>query len=179
MAEKKLFEIRVTGVQEALMATQQAKALLYLNLQEAVVRTTLYAVTLIASKTPVDTGRLRASIAGELAGTIGIELDGDHKAIIEGEKNSTTLVEPGNLHGHVGSNVSYALHVEYGHKVNSTRRVGTESPKGQAVDVRVANRTFRYVKGRGMFRTSKPEIEKYFHDMVNKAIQATSEGKRL
>lgn len=162
----KLISIEFRGTKQIEKLLQERAKLLYQNAQSAVASAVLYAITRIASDTPVDTGRLRASIGGELGGRAGIEVTGPNvssAAIAEGRQQSITSLDSlDKLEGRVGTNVNYALHVEYGHRVKF--RVGRKTK-------------FREIKGRGMFRKNVPLIRRYFREEMQRGVKAATKGK--
>lgn len=164
----KLISIEFRGTKQIEKLLQERADLLYRNARAAVASSVLYAITRIAADTPVDTGRLRASIAGDLGDQTGIEVTGPNvsaAAIAEGRQQSITSLDSlDKLEGRVGTNVNYALHVEYGHRVKF--RVGSKTK-------------FREVKGRGMFRKNVPLIRRYFREEMQRGIKAATQGKRI
>ncbi len=163
---KPLISIEFRGTKEVERLLQERAKLLYQNAQSAVASAVLYAITRIASDTPVDTGRLRASIGGELGGRVGVDITGPHvssAAVAEGRQESVTSLDGlDRLEGRVGTNVNYALPVEYGHRVKF--RVGSKTK-------------FRKVKGRGMFRKNVPLIRRYFREEMQRGVKAATKGK--
>ncbi|MTI83439.1 MAG: hypothetical protein FH756_05915 [Firmicutes bacterium] len=104
---RKIFEIQFRGTEELIRLAERRSNLLAKNIETAVADTVLYGVTLIANDCPVDTGRLMASIAGDVADLVDIVLQGDPQAISEGKSDSATEID--GLWGRIGTNVEYAV----------------------------------------------------------------------
>jgi len=164
---RKIFEISFKGTEELIDLVEKRSRLLAQNLETAVADTVLYGVTLIANDCPVDTGRLMASIAGDVADLVDIVLRGDPQAIQEGKSESTTDID--GLWGRIGTNVEYALYQEYG---VGGREVG-ENPRSGA---KIYAGGF---KGKGFFRKNLPLIDRHFKNRMQEALDATSRGVLL
>ncbi len=200
---KKFVEIKFKGTDELIKLAEERCMLLKKNVETAVGRTVLLGVARIASDCPVDTGRLRASISGDFADLAGIDLSGDSQEIAEGRQQSTTGFS--GMEGRIGTNVEYALYIEYGHKVTGPEKltpkqlrylfatgklkvVKTSGGKSFLVPGTKAGQHNRInrragisgrVKGKGMFRKNIPVLQRNLDQEMNKAIQATSEDKLL
>ncbi len=165
---KPLISIEFHGTKQIEKLLQERADLLYRNARAAVASSVLYAITRISADTPVDTGRLRASIAGDLGDRTGVDIQGPNvssAAIAEGRQESLTSLDGlDRLEGRVGTNVSYALPVEYGHRVKF--RVGSQTK-------------FREVRGRAMFRKNVPLIRRYFREEMQRGVRAATKGKRI
>lgn len=145
-----IFEMNFRGHEEAMRLIQTQTELLSKNIETAIAKTVLYGVALIANDCPVDTGRLRASITGRFASIAGVDLEGNAAEIREGKSQSTTMFNE--YEGKIGTNIEYALYVEYG-----TSRMDAKA----------------------FFRNNLPLIENYFTQQMEEAVQATSEGRLL
>ncbi|HBX22675.1 MAG TPA: HK97 gp10 family phage protein [Desulfotomaculum sp.] len=146
-----MFDINFRGHEDAMRLIETQAELLSKNIESAIAETVLYGVALIANDCPIDTGRLRASIAGRLAGAAGVDLGGGKpREIAAGKSQSTTMFNQ--YEGRIGTNVEYALYLEYG-----TSRI----------------------EAKAFFRNNAPLIENFFNQKMNEAVQATSEGRLL
>lgn len=163
----KLISIEFRGTKEIEKLLGERLNLLYNNARAAVASATLYGVTRVAADTPVDTGRLRASIAGDLGDRTGVQVAGPNvssAAMEEGRQQSLTSLDAlDRLEGKIGTNVNYALPVEFGHRVKF--RVGSKTK-------------FREIAGRGMFRKNVPLIRRYFRSEMQRGVKAATQGKR-
>ncbi|MFZ3171965.1 MAG: hypothetical protein WA118_08300 [Carboxydocellales bacterium] len=120
-APKTFFAIEFSGINELLELAKKQAQLLKENVEAGVANTTLLGVARIANDCPVDTGRARASLAGELASESGVDLAGDPRLIADGIRNSVTKYS--GLEGVIGSNVDYILYLEYGHKATGPKNL--------------------------------------------------------
>lgn len=195
--ETKLLEISFKGVDELLKLAETTAELLRQNVESAIAETTLYGVGMIANDVPVDTGRARASIAGDLADEAGVDLPGEAAAVADGKKLSVTGFD--GLEGRIGSNVEYILPLEYGHKTGGPRQLTAKQlrylfatgilktdSQGNVVagDInkrinRRAGVTGRRVKGKGFFRKNIPLISRKLQTAMESAVVATREGRSL
>lgn len=195
---RNFLEIEFTDTEELLRMAKKEEQLLRENVASAVANTVLLGVARIANDCPVDTGRARASIAGDLAAAAGVDLT--RGKISEGKSQSTTKLDLRNLQGQIGSNVEYIIYLEYGYDTKqrnvkltrkqlaylfATGKLKTDA-KGNVIPGSIHARINRRadvgggkVKGKGMFRKNIPILQKHFDDQMNKAIDATREGKRL
>jgi len=190
-----LFNITFKGTEDLLRAAEKQKQLLDANVKAAVTRTVLWGAGRIAQDCPVDTGRLRASILGYLAQKYGLSIDGDLAAIAEGQSQSMTQVE--SYRGRIGTNVKYALPVEYGHKATGPKKLTDKqrrylfaagilkSVNGKVVISNVNRRINKRaglvsrVKGRGFFRRNLVLIDNYFQQQMKEAIRYTEIGRLM
>jgi hypothetical protein len=191
----KLIEIKFDGINELIELAETRAELLKENVTAAVAETTLFGINKIANDCPVDTGRLRASIAGEFASLAGVDLK--RGKIGEGKGQSVTKIDFRHMEGRIGTNVEYALPVEYGHKTGGPNRRKVKLTKkqlrylfaigalkevnGMVVPWKRSRTAFiaRMVPGKGMFRNNIPIIETHFKNKMNEAITATREGRSL
>lgn len=204
--ETKLLEVSFKGVDELLKLAETAAELLRQNVESAIAETTLYGVGMIANDMPVDTGRARASIAGDLGDDAGVDLPGDPQAIADGKSQSVTGFD--GLEGRIGSNVEYILPLEYGHATRLPRKLTAKQlrylfangilkadSQGNVVagdvndrinrraemkeGVSVRDRGRYRVKGKGFFRKNIPLISHKLQTSMERAIAATMEGRSL
>jgi hypothetical protein len=186
----KLYEISFSGTDELLKLAREDALLLKKNVGQAITKTTLLGIARIANDCPVDTGRLQASIAGDLAAEAGVDLKSGK--IREGKANSTTALNINNLEGRIGTNVEYALYIEYRGSQGTVKKKKPLTDKQRrylfAVGIlkRAKDGTIKLKKrqksvhgGPGFFRKNIPIIERYFHQQVEAAIKATAEGRLL
>ena len=201
----KLFDIKFEGIDELIKLAETRAKLLKENVTAAVVDTTLFGINKIANDCSVDTGRLRASLTGEFGDEA--EVDVKRGKITEGKALSTTKIDMRNMEGTIGTNVEYALPVEYGHATSGPKKLTAKQlrylfavgilktdKKGNVVPnihVRINRRADmkygvsikdkgRYrVKGKGFFRKNIPLIDNHFNRKMNEAIDATGEGRSL
>lgn len=146
------------------------------NLESAVAETVLLAVNKIASDTPIDTGRLRASIAGVLTEEAGVDMTGPQvrdSEVAAGRRESGTYLNPYGMEGAVGTNVNYAPHVEFGHQV-VVSSMGRKIKKRDAKTGRV-----RRVAGKAMFRKNIPIIREYFRKRCREAVKRGMQGQGI
>lgn len=144
------------------------------NLEGAVAETVLLAVTRIAMDTPVDTGRARASIAGEFSNMV--DMTGPKVSAVEvaaGKKQSLTRLNVAELEGVVGSNVEYIRHLEFGH------RVVVKAANGRKYAKRDAKGKVRFVQGAAMFRKNIPAIRNYFKKRCAEAVSRGLRGEGM
>lgn len=181
-----LYDIKFTGTEELLKLAQEDARLLAENCATAVTNTTLYGIARIANDCSVDTGRLQASIAGDLAKAAGVDLLSGH--IREGKAQSTTHINLANLEAVIGTNVEYALYVEYRDQLK--RKPLTDKQRRylfaigvlkRAKDGKVTLKLKRRKKpgGPGFFRKNIPLIERFFNSQMDAAIKATALGQSL
>lgn len=193
--DNKLFEIKFEGVDELLKLAETRAKLLKENATAAVAETTLFGINKIANDCPVDTGRLRASIAGEFAGLAGVDLK--RGKIGEGKGQSVTKIDLRHMEGRIGTNVEYALAVEYGHKAGGSNRrkvkltrkqlrylfaIGAlKEVNGMVVPWKRSKTAFitRMVPGKGMFRNNIPIIDNHFKNKMEEAVTATGQGRSI
>lgn len=191
----KLIDIKFQGVDELAKLAEKQAQLLKQNVTNAVVDTTLFGISKIANDCPVDTGRLRASITGEFADDAEVDLKKGKSG--EGKKLSATKIDRKNMQGRIGTNVEYALYVEYGHQTRGPNKRSiklTDKQRkylfangilkdvgGKVVVWRRGRTAFirRKVPGKGFFRKNIPVIEAHFDRKMNEAIDATKEGHSL
>lgn len=169
---RKLIEIKFSSASELARRALQRGAQIKANLESAVAETVLFGVTRIAMDTPVDTGRLRASIAGALD---VVDLSGPKvkaSEVAAGKKASLTRLNTAALEGAIGTNVEYAPHVEFGHRV--VVRVG-----GKKKALRDGKGRVRRVAGRAMFRKNIPAIRKLFQQRCREAVQKGLRGEPM
>ncbi|MHB1418477.1 MAG: hypothetical protein ACYCX4_02655 [Bacillota bacterium] len=122
MADKQLFEIQFRNMGMLMEAAKTCGLLLDANVKASVARTVIWGAGRIAEDAPIDTGRLRASILGYLQEKTGISLAGaDAAAMAEGLGLSATQID--GYEGRIGTNVRYALPVEYGHKATGPKKL--------------------------------------------------------
>ena len=190
-----LFEIKFEGVDELLKVSERRYQLLDANIKAAVTRTVLWGAGKISADAPIDTGRLRASILGELAQRYGIALNGDPAAIAEGINQSLTSLDVGGAEsgyeGKIGTAVEYAAYQEYGFTVNKKltekqRRylfaVGIlKNVNGKVVLTRSRKTSGvgRSVPGRAFFRRNLILIDQYFQEQMREAIRYTNQDKQM
>lgn len=184
MANKATFlSIKFTGLPELKLLLLRQKQQLLFNIEAAVRDTVLYGIALIAKDTPVDTGRLRGSIGGELSELAGVSSEGpDFEA---GKRKSLTRLNMRKGHvfaGRIGTNVEYALAVEYGHTVKGPSKLNRKQlaylfATGKLTKDSAGNVVLNYVrktsgrsKGRGMFRKNAPLIRRYFNQAMARAV---------
>lgn len=200
-----LFDLKFEGIEELKKLAEHQAALLSENVTAAVVDTTLFGINKIANDCTVDTGRLRASLTGDFGDEADVGLK--RGKIGEGKAQSTTKIDMRNMEGTIGTNVEYALHVEYGHASSGPKKLTAKQrrylfavgilktdKKGNVVPniharinrradmkngVSIADRGRYRVKGKGFFRKNIPIIDAHFNRKMNEAIQATSEGRSL
>lgn len=194
---KQLFEIKFSPIEPLIKFSLEREELLRQNIQTALVITVLYGITMISNECPVDTNRLRASIVGEFAGQAGVPMMGTPEET-EGRALSVTSIDMKKMRGVIGTNVEYALYVEYGHKTSGPRKLtqkqiayliatGALVPDGRGglTSTNIHKRINRKagiesrVKGKGFFRKNIPLIQKELNYNMNEAIIATSEGRLL
>lgn len=161
------FEVTFKGTDRITKLVQQMTENMQKNAETAVAKTVLLGVSRISNDAPIDTGRLRASIAGELADVAGMDLSGDADAISDGKSKSSTKLE--GLKGQVGTNVEYAIYQEYG---AGGRVVGTNNRSG-------ATLYGGSIKGKGFFRKNIPILKRYFKGQMEEATEATKNGLLL
>ena len=164
---KKLFDISFKGHDELIKLAEQRAKLLRDNAETAVANATLYGITEIANDCPVDTGRLRASLVGEYNNMVDVELK--RGQITVGKKQSATKIDFKNMEGRIGTNVEYALYVEYG---TAGREIGGAGRSGATLYGGGFN-------GRGYFRNNIPLIKQFFNRTMQEAVDATREGRLL
>lgn len=116
-----ILEIRFDDTKELLSLAHIQYQLLRDNAETAVANTVLLGVALISNDCPVDTGRARASIAGELADEAGVVLPGDTQAVLQGKRQSVTGFS--GFEGRIGSNVEYIPPLEYGHRATGPKKL--------------------------------------------------------
>jgi len=136
MAQATLFDIRFEGLRQVQEQLERVQDLLEYNLRQAVARTVLWGAGKIAEDTPVDTGRLRASIGGDVIDT---SAGGDPKAVAEGRRESLTAIQ--DLLGVIGTNVRYAIYQEFGWQPRGPRKL--------------TRKQLRYLFAVGILRTVK------------------------
>lgn len=184
MANKATFlSITFSGLPELQLLIQRQKQQLLINIEAAIYDTVLYGIAQIAKDTPVDKGRLRGSIGGELSAAAGISAEGsDFEA---GKRKSLTKVIPRRgqvIAGRIGTNVEYALPVEYGHAIKGPSKLTRKQlaflfATGKLTMDAAGNVVLNYVrktsgktKGRGMFRKNAPLIRRYFDQAMTRAV---------
>lgn len=166
-----MFHISFRGIDEAIKASEKKAQLLNTNIQNAIARTVLWGATMIAEDCPVDTGRLKSSILGYLAEEYGIPVDGSNLSAIEaGKEQSTTSI--GNHEGRIGTNVKYAMDVEYAHFATGRKKMSSKEKQ-----FLYSLGMIKKVSGRGFFRKNLALIDQYFQTQMDEAIQATSENR--
>ena len=105
---QKLFDIKYEGFDELRKLAETQAKLLKDNVTNAVVDTTLFGIAKISNDCPVDTGRLRASIAGEFGG-LGesgiVDTELKRGQIGSGRSQSTTKIDHRKMEGIIGTNV--------------------------------------------------------------------------
>lgn len=161
-----------------------AQCLLHDNLQEAVSKATLFAVTVIAKDTPVDTGRLRASVGGELSAHLGFDLGRSAQAIIDGKKQSLTEIK--DLEGRIGTNVEYAPYILLNKKRASNHKLTAAQLRFlfatgvlKSENGKVVYMSKKKARRRGALSRNLPLIRKYHRTVIDQAIDATLEGRRF
>jgi hypothetical protein len=169
----KLLEVRFTSPvavgKKALGRALQIRR----NLQDAVARTTLLGVTLVAMDTPVLTGRARANIAGEFGDMVDISGPGvNPAAVAEGRKTSPTHLDAANLEAVIGGNVEYLPPLEFGHAVVVKAVTGRRYHKRKGGKI-------QRVPGRAMFRKNIPVIRSYFLRTCSAAVTYGLRGEPL
>lgn len=169
---QKLFEINFKGIEELQRLAEKQAELLRQNAESAVANTVLLGVARIANDCPVDTGRLQASVVGDLADVAGFAVLGEPQTVAEGKSQSVTGLN--GLEGKIGTNVEYALYQEYGF---STRQSKNPKTVNKRINKRAGIR-FR-VRGKGFFRKNIPILKRHFNREMDKAIKATYEGRLL
>lgn len=196
---KKLLEISFKGTEELIRLAEERANILRQNVETAVANTVLLGVARIANDCPVDTGRARASLAGDLADVAGVDLQGEQQTIAEGRAQSLTGFN--GMEGRIGSNVEYILYLEYGHKTTGPKKLtqkqlrylfavgilkadsaGRVIPGGDnSIHLRINRRAgiVGSVKGKGFFRKNIPILQRHLNQEMGKAIQQTGEGKLL
>lgn len=165
---RKIMEVSFVGVEEIKRLAYEKARLMHQNAETAVAKTTLLGITSIVNDCPVDTGRLRASIAGELADISGVALEGSDSEISEGKGQSLSSLE--GLEGRIGTNVEYAVYVEYGTAGRAVKQAASRSG---------ATIYSGGMRGKGYFRNNIPPIKDYFHREMKEAIKATKNGRLL
>lgn len=145
------------------------------NLEAAVAETVLLGVTRIAMDTPVDTGRLRASIAGEFADQVDITgPEVEPREVQAGRQETLTQLNTGGLEGVVGTNTNYAAHVEFGHAVMVKAVTGRKYAKRDKETGKA-----RRIPGKAMFRKNIPIIRAYFRKRCREAVRNGLRGEPL
>ena len=195
---QKLFEIKFDGIDELIKLAEQQAELLRDNIAEAVADATLFGINKIANDCPVDTGRLRASIAGDYGDQAEVDVKRGRTA--EGKALSATKIDRLNMEGCIGTDVEYALHVEYGVKgirkkltykqlrylfakgILRVAKRGKKTKEGQVI-YKKGDLVYKYKpkgeRGKGFFRKNIPLIQNHFNLKMNEAIEATKEGRSL
>ena len=184
---RKILDIQFKGTDELLRLAEKRARLLYQNAETAVANTVLLGVARIANDCPVDMGRARASITGELADKAGVDLQGDADAVAEGKAQSTTGFS--GLQGQIGSNVEYILDLEYRGGVSGTRPKLTDKQRrylffkgvlqrGPGGEV-IYNYKRKGPRGKAFFRKNLPFIRRHFNNQMELALMATKEGRLL
>ncbi len=196
---KDLFNITFKGVEEALEVAQKKAQLLDANIRNALARTVLWGAGEIAKSCPVDTGRLRSSILGYLVdknpSLAGLLNGGNAEAIASGKAESVTDII--GYEGRIGTNVKYAADVEYGHIVTGPKKLTPKQRRylfavgilkavnGRVIVTDVHQKINRRsgitnrIKGKGFFRKNLVLIDRYFHDQMKEAIEATEEDRLI
>lgn len=164
---KKLFDITFQGTEQLLKLAEERANLLRKNVESAVYDTMLLGIARIGNDAPVDTGRLQGSITGEYADQAGVDLKGE--GVEEGKALSVTGFNADAMEARVGTNVEYALYQEYG---AAGKEIGSTGRSGAKV-------YGRGVRGKGFFRNNIPILKRHFNQVMENAIQKTSEGKLL
>lgn len=185
-----LYEVKYRGSDQVINNLKKTSAALTKNIGKVIAKSTLFGVTKISLDTPVDTGRARASVIGDF----NIPVMGNPLAVAEGR--AASLTEVSSAQGKIGSNLSYILPLEMGHRTRGSKKLtpkqlrylfakgilqsrgGKVGPSIHSVINKRAGIGFR-VKGVGMFRKNRPIIDKYFHDQMDNAIEAANEGRLL
>lgn len=160
----KLVELKFSSASEIAQRALRRGRQIRANLEAAVAETVLFSVTKIAMDVPVDTGRLRASIAGAFE---HVDVSGPKvkpEEVAAGRKQSLTNLDTAALVGHVGTNVDYAPHVEYGH------RVVVKAVTGRKYAKRDQKGRVRRVPGKAMFRKNIPSIRDLFRKRCQEAV---------
>lgn len=182
---RKLFELTFKGTDELQKLAQERLELLKKNTETAVADAVLFGVTKIANDCPVDTGRARASIAGEFADMVSVDLEGEPEEIAKGKSESVT--DFSGMEGRIGSNVEYILLLEYfrerayerkltGKQIRYLFAKGILESDGQGG---VIYKYRRKKSPRGFFRKNLPVIQAHFNRVLDRAVKATSEGRLL
>jgi hypothetical protein len=182
---KKLLEMNYKGFEELQKLAAKQMQLLLLNAETAVANTVLFGVAITANDCPVDTGRARASLAGELADAAGVDIEGDPQAIAEGKSQSVTGFS--GLEGHYGSNVEYILYLEYrGERITSRELTAKQLRYLFATGILESDGeggvkyNYQPRKGsKGFFRNNLPRVQQHFNEEMDKAVKATKEGRLL
>lgn len=163
---KKLLDINFTSPTALGKRTLRKSLLIRQNLEEAVKQTVLYGISLIQGDTPVDTGLLRASIAGQFG-------DGFGALTGAGRSKSLTRLSLGELLGIIGTAVEYAAHVEFGW------RIAVQAVTGRRYYKRGADGKVKRVPGRAMFRKNLPVIRRYFRERCQTAVRNGLRGQSM
>lgn len=163
----KPFEITFKGTDELLKLAEKQAELLRQNVETAVYDAMLLGIARIANDAPVDTGRLRASIAGDYAEQAGVQLTQGKAS--EGKTQSVTKFDKQAMEARIGTNVEYAIYQEYG---TAGRAIGKAGRSGATLHG-------RGIKGKGFFRRNIPVLQRHFNQVMDKAVKATREGKLL
>lgn len=108
--DKPLWEITFPDIDRLIAEAQETQTLMRKNVENAVAATVFWGAAEIAKDTPVDTGRLRASIGGDVIPTGGV--GGDMTAQAQGVQESLTNIN--GFKGVIGTNVHYAKYQEFG-----------------------------------------------------------------
>lgn len=182
---KKLYEINFKGIDELIKLAREREELLRKNAETAVANTVLFAIVRVANDCPVNTGRARASFAGDLADLAGVNLEGDPRAIQDGKSQSVTGFS--GLIGRIGSNVEYILYIEYRGEISQPRKLTPKQlaylfANGILESDGDGNIIYNYKPKRnakGFFRKNLPVIEAHFNQVMEDALQATREGRLL
>lgn len=182
---KKIFDVSFEGIEEIKRLAKERVDLLSKNVETAVADTVLLGVTRIANDCPVDTGRARASIAGNLADQVPIPINGDPEEIAKGKAESLTGIF--GKKGQIGSNVEYLIYLEYfkmrayqrklsGKQIRYLFATGILESDGQGG---VIYKYRRKKSPRGFFRKNIPIIRSHFKRVMENAISTTTEGRLL
>lgn len=116
---KPLWEIVFPDIEKLIVEAQETQTLMRKNVEAAVAATTMWGAAEIAKDTPVDTGRLRASIGGEVIPTGGVGSDPAAQAY--GMKESLTEIK--SFEGVIGTNVHYAKYQEFGFMATGPKKL--------------------------------------------------------
>lgn len=163
---KKLVDISFTPPSAIAKKALRTQLLIRQNLEVAVKWTIFYGVGIIQEDTPVDTGLLRASIAGEFGDAAG-------PGAAAGAAKSLTRLDLGNLAGVIGTAVEYAPMVEFGW------RVAVKAITGRKYYKRDAEGKVRRVEGAAMFRKNAPLIRDFFREKCRQAVQLGLRGESM
>jgi len=182
---KSIFEITFHGIEEVKRLAEERARHMRINAESAIANTVLLGVARIANDCPVDTGRARASLTGELADDAGVDLRGDPRAIAEGKSQSLTGFR--GLKGRIGSNVEYILYLEYKGERSGPKKLTEKQLRYLFATGILQNDgrggviyNYQPKKSRkGFFRMNLPIIEAHFNRMMEKAMEATREGRLL